>query len=185
MTLDLLRTAFLTNYASAIRYAINLHEHHDLPLTQAYASAVNQFRALRSERQVASNIALLEAESIGIQFGPSMLERTFMLEEKSFETWKRTHETDMAASTARKRWRMIMESVNTKETWSRGQDYVRLWQQGVRPTYSPALATSAVTQANAPKRQLTEQELLAEAEKDAKRRTKRADFMALRSRQEA
>lgn len=129
---------------SAIRYAVNLHEHHGLSVNQAYASAVNQFRALRAERLIMSDIAALEAESVGIEFGPSAIEENFRLEEKALESWKRTHETDMAASTARKRWHMNAEHLGPK-TWSGGRDYVRLWQEGIRPTYSPALATTVIT----------------------------------------
>ena len=72
-------------------------------------------------------------------FGPSAVQATFALEERNFESWKKTHETDMAESTARKRWHMIAKNVGMREAWSNGQDYVRLWQEGIRPTYSPAL----------------------------------------------
>ena len=79
---------------SAIRFAVNLHEHHNVPLTHAYASAVAQFRALRSEHQVASKVALLEAEHYGIEFGPSLTERMFEEEEKALNSWQKDVQAD-------------------------------------------------------------------------------------------
>jgi len=72
----------------------------------------------------------------------------------------RKERLDDSAQLARKRWRMIAlgsdggggggggdsgsevgaigEDANRK-AWSRGEEYVRLWKEGVRPDYSPAL----------------------------------------------
>jgi len=33
------------------------------------------------------------------------------------------------------------------EEWTKGKEYVRLWQEGVRPTYSTALAEPVLPQA--------------------------------------
>ncbi|GJE87554.1 37S ribosomal protein S25, mitochondrial [Phanerochaete sordida] len=131
----------------AIKYAVNLHEHHGHSLNEAYAASVTQFRALRSERVVASHVALQEAEQYGTQFGPSAVLQSFMKEEAQFETWKMTKELDMAESIARKRWRMIVDkgkSGGVPQLWSRGQEYVRFWKESIRPTYSPILETSRV-----------------------------------------
>lgn len=172
---------------SAIKFVINLHEHHDLSLNHAYSAAVAQFRALRSERSVASHVALLEARQLGIQLGPSAVEQTFAKEEKQFETWKMTKELDIAETMARKRWRTVFEKHGgVPSSWSRGQEYVRLWQEGVRPTYSPALSTkSTITKAGlietpavgAPggRAPVTEQDL---AQEEQKRKVK-ADWMGL------
>lgn len=123
---------------------MNLHEYHDVSLNDAYSSAVAQFRALRSERLMASKTALREAETLGIAFGRTTVERVFKLEARQFATWKRQAELDQAESTARKRWRMVAENVGMRPVWSRGRDYTRLWQEGIRPTYSAALAASAI-----------------------------------------
>ena len=32
-----------------------------------------------------------------------------------------------------------------RKAWSRGEEYVRLWKEGVRPDYSPALTESIAT----------------------------------------
>ncbi|KAK7694988.1 hypothetical protein QCA50_002176 [Cerrena zonata] len=131
----------------AIQYALNLHEHHDLPLTNAYTAAIAQFRSLRSEHHIARTVALREAEAYGIQFGPSQVEISVTKEEKALDTWHRKAELDAGALAARKRWKTIVE--REPGPWSRGQDYVRLWQEGVRPTYSPMLSgTGAPSEAD-------------------------------------
>ncbi|TFY79307.1 hypothetical protein EWM64_g4705 [Hericium alpestre] len=45
----------------AVRFAVNLHQHHEFPLTEAYKAAVLQFRALRSEFHIATAFAAQEA----------------------------------------------------------------------------------------------------------------------------
>lgn len=125
----------------AIRYAVNLHEHHNLPLTNAYSAAVAQFRSLRAEHQISSSIALLEAETYGISFGPSQVEIAFDKEEKALKTWLGQHNLDAQALAARKRWKAIVEKTAAESTWSRGQEYTRLWKAGVRPDYSPVLTS--------------------------------------------
>lgn len=132
---------------SAIRYAVNLHEHHGMALTSAYAAAVAQFRSLRSEHHIASSTALLEAESYGIEFGPSQVEIVYAKEEKALESWQKKDELDAGALAARKKWRAIVERDGPADSWSRGQEYVRLWKEGVRPTYSPVLAEPEITSA--------------------------------------
>lgn len=123
---------------SAIRYAVNLHEHHGLPLTNAYTAAVAQFRSLRSEHHIASAVARREADAYGIQLGPSQVEISFQKEDKALDTWHRKAELDAGALAARKRWKAIVD--RDPGPWTRGQEYVRLWKEGIRPTYSPALA---------------------------------------------
>ncbi|THH17767.1 hypothetical protein EUX98_g9061 [Antrodiella citrinella] len=129
----------------AIRYAVNLHEHHGKSLTYAYAAAVAQFRSLRSEREVTIATAKLEADVIGIEFGRTQVERVFGLEEKAFDTWARRGPTDASALAARKRWKAIVEKNYATGTWSGGKDYVRLWQEGVRPSYLPVLDKPVLT----------------------------------------
>lgn len=45
---------------------------------------------------------------------------------------------DEGAIAARKRWKAIVER-DTDKRWTKGKAYVRLWQEGVRPTYAAAL----------------------------------------------
>jgi len=64
----------------------------------------------------------------------------------------RTERLDDSARLARRRWRMVPlgsgvgdaasageEDAHDRNAWSRGEEYVRLWKEGVRPDYSPAL----------------------------------------------
>lgn len=132
---------------SAIRFAVNLHEYHNVPITHAYSVAAAQFRALRSEREITTRVALLEAEHYGVPLGPSMTEKMFQEEEKALNSWSKNKQADAMANTARKRWRMIPEEVGEPSAWTKGQEYTRLWQEGIRPTYSPAIASTIITSA--------------------------------------
>ncbi|KAJ8488319.1 hypothetical protein ONZ45_g1399 [Pleurotus djamor] len=123
----------------AIEFTANLHNAHGIPLSEAYARSIAQFRALRSEQHVAANFAALEAEQLGAVFGPSETELGFVKEKRSLSSWERREELDEGAMAARKKWKSIFERQSTG-TWSRGEEYVRLWKEGVRPTYAPALA---------------------------------------------
>lgn len=96
---------------------------------------------------MASKVALLEAEHYGIQFGPSLTDKMFEEEEKALNSWQKDVQADAKENAARKRWRMIPETVGTPGTWSKGTEYVRLWQQGVRPSYAPMLASTVITSA--------------------------------------
>ena len=129
---------------SAIRFAVNLHEHHNMPLSKAYAKAVAQFRSLRSEHYIATTVAALEAESYGSVFGPGEIETGFLKEKKALETWERRDELDQGALAARKRWRAIVAKESGVSEWTKGQEYVKLWKKGIRPTYSPALTQPVV-----------------------------------------
>ncbi len=137
----------LLHVTSAIRFAVNLHEYHNVPITHAYLVAVAQFRALRSEHEVASRVALLEADYYGLQFGPSHTQRTFDEEQKVLQSWSKDKQADAMANTARKRWRMIPERVGEPGSWTRGEEYTRLWQEGVRPSYAPTVASTVITSA--------------------------------------
>ncbi|KAF8167712.1 mitochondrial ribosomal protein S25-domain-containing protein [Crassisporium funariophilum] len=123
----------------AILFALNLYQHHSLSLSDAYARAVAQFRALRSEHHIATTFAVMEAKELGSTFGPSEIEQTFEMEKKSIATWERQEELDEGAIAARKRWKAIVEKQREGSQWTKGQEYVRLWKEGVRPNYMPAL----------------------------------------------
>ncbi|KAL0578500.1 mitochondrial ribosomal small subunit component [Marasmius crinis-equi] len=130
----------------AIQFALNLHLHHEVPLSYAYSRAVAQFRALRSERHISSTMALLEADTLGALFQPSETALGFEKELRSLATWERQAELDEGAMAARKRWRAIAQPHSEARQWSVGQQYVRLWKEGNTPKYAPAL-----TEPEAPK----------------------------------
>jgi small subunit ribosomal protein S23 len=134
----------LTLGYSAIRFTLNLYQYHKIPLTQAYARAIAQFRSLRSEHHIATTSAVIEAEAIGAVFTPGEIEHAFEKEKKGLVTWERRAELDEGAIAARKRWKAIVARQVGVGQWTKGEEYVRLWKEGVRPTYSPAL-TEPVT----------------------------------------
>jgi small subunit ribosomal protein S23 len=111
-------------------------------LSRAYARSIRQFRSLRSEHHIATTIAALEATEHGAVFGPSEIEQGFEKEIRGIETWERREELDQGAIAARKRWRAIAE--RQKGEWTKGQEYVRLWREGIRPTYAPALTEPVI-----------------------------------------
>ncbi|KAG6329379.1 hypothetical protein ID866_9709 [Astraeus odoratus] len=119
----------------AVRFAVNLHKHHKASLTVAYTRAVAEFRALRAEHDVASSFARMEAEAYGMVF-PSELDRTFEKEDIVYKAPERKRALDEGALLSRKRWRAILNiDSGMGSTWSRGQQYVKLQEEGVRPTH--------------------------------------------------
>ncbi|KZT75083.1 hypothetical protein DAEQUDRAFT_761045 [Daedalea quercina L-15889] len=139
----------------AIRFAVNLYTHHEMPISPAYATAVAQFRALRSEQHFTKRFALLEAKHYGVEFGPSQVEITFAKEEKALNTFAQNQQQRLEDSLSRKRWRAIVERRGPPPAWTKGQEYTRLWQEGVRPTYGPIQ-----TRITAPKVVLTQEQRL-------------------------
>jgi len=140
-TISRLVTYELTIYASAILFALNLYQHHEVSLSEAYARSVAQFRALRAEHHIATTVAVKEAEELGSDFGPSEIEQAHEMEKKSLATWERQAELDEGAIAARKRWKAIVERQPGANQWTKGVEYVRLWNEGIRPNYMPHLTT--------------------------------------------
>ena len=101
-----------------------------------------QFDALRSEQYVMTCFAVLEAEAHGAVFRPGEIERGFLMEEKALESWEQKGTLDDGALAARKRWKAVVERRDAGQ-WTRGQGYVRLWKDGIRPDYSPVLNAPA------------------------------------------
>lgn len=85
----------------------------------------------------AKRFALMEARHYGVEFGPSQVDINFQKEEKALNTFAQHHEQRLEESMARKRWRAIVQRASPPPSWTKGQDYTRLWQEGVRPNYSP------------------------------------------------
>jgi small subunit ribosomal protein S23 len=128
-------------FLSAVRFTVSLHENHEVPLSQAYGAAVAQFRALRAEHSVATSAAAMEAESYGAVFGPSETQRGFMQEEEHLKSFESRQSIDMGIAIARKRWKMEHVPEGGPGEWTRVKEYQRLWQEGVRPSYTPSLTT--------------------------------------------
>jgi small subunit ribosomal protein S23 len=76
---------------------------------------------------------------LGAQFPKSEIARGVEKELGNLSTWQRQAELDEGALAARKRWRAIVQDHTGSREWSKGQEYVRLWKEGVRPSYAPAL----------------------------------------------
>lgn len=126
---------------SAVRFAVNLYEHTEgMTLSNAYAAAVMQYRALRSARHIASKIAVQEAEHYGVVFKPGSIERGFEREREHLKSWAQGKYAEAESLEARKRWRMRVERTGNVSSWTKGEEYVRLWKEDVRPDYSPAFA---------------------------------------------
>ncbi|KAJ7651700.1 mitochondrial ribosomal protein S25-domain-containing protein [Mycena polygramma] len=130
----------------AIQFALNLHlnlpPNDRLPLSQAYARAIAQFRSLRSEHHIATTFAVLEAEALGGVFGHGEIEHAFEKEKRALATWEKLDDMDEGALASRKRWKMIADRHAGESDWSRGVQYVKMWQAGVRVNYSPPMTTS-------------------------------------------
>jgi small subunit ribosomal protein S23 len=129
---------------SAIQYALNLHQHHKAPLSQAYVRAVAQFRALRSEHHISTTFAVMEAEYLGATFVRGEIEHAFEKEKRALATWEKLADLNEGELAARKRWKVIAERHEGMLGWSKGQEYVRLWKAGIKPNYSPALTKPVV-----------------------------------------
>lgn len=128
----------------AIRFAVNLFQHHGLSLTEAYARAISQFRSLRSEHYIATRYAVKEARYLGATFVPTEIEHGFNKEVRNLDTWERKEELNEGALAARKRWRANVERHDGVDQWTRGKEYVRLWKEGIRPSYAPSLTEPIV-----------------------------------------
>lgn len=124
----------------AVRFAVNLHEHHQYPLSEAYTSAIAQFRSLRSEQHIATAFAAQEAEAYGAVFGPSATAIGFAKEATVLAANRiKSEQMDEGELVARKRWRVKLDRGGPPGEWTKGQEYVRLWKEGMRPDYAPAL----------------------------------------------
>lgn len=126
---------------SAIQFTLNLKQTYNVPLSQAYAQAIAQFRALRSEHHIATTFAVLEAEHLGAVFVRGEIEHAFEKEKRALATWERLDDIDEGSLAARKRWKMIAEKHVGESQWSKGVEYVKMWQAGNRVNYSPAMTS--------------------------------------------
>jgi small subunit ribosomal protein S23 len=81
----------------------------------------------------------MEAEHLGAVFGRGEIEHSFEKEKRGLASFERREELDEGAMAARKRWKAIVEKQHGVRQWTEGQEYVRLWKEGVRPNYAPIL----------------------------------------------
>jgi small subunit ribosomal protein S23 len=86
----------------------------------------------------------MEAEHLGAVFGRGEIAHSFEKEKRGLASFERREELDEGAMAARKRWKAIVEKQHGSRQWTAGQEYVRLWKEGVRPNYAPML-TQPVT----------------------------------------
>lgn len=122
-----------------MKFCLNLYQHHGLSLSDAYTAAVAQYRALRSEHHISTVFAAMEAEHYGSTFSRSEIEMSVEIQKKALGTWSKKEEMNEGALVARKRWKKIVDKTHGVNQWTRGEEYVRLWQEGIRPNYMPAL----------------------------------------------
>ncbi|QRV94810.1 Mitochondrial ribosomal protein S25 [Ceratobasidium sp. AG-Ba] len=101
-----------------VKFTLNLHDYHNVPFPRQHT--------------VASAVAVLEAEAMGAEFGPTEIERGFELEGAALESWKTGTGAGAAASQGGKQWAAEAEN-EYAGTWTRGQDYVSRWKAGVTP----------------------------------------------------
>ncbi|KXN86773.1 37S ribosomal protein S25, mitochondrial [Leucoagaricus sp. SymC.cos] len=128
----------------AIRFTVNLHQFHNLSLSEAYLRAVAQFRALRSEHHIATTYATLEAETFGSVFENTEIEKIFEKEKKALESWKQEEQMDESALIAKKRWKAIVERNIGESEWTKGEEYVRLWKENIKAEYVPEITQPVV-----------------------------------------
>ncbi|OJA16124.1 hypothetical protein AZE42_00032 [Rhizopogon vesiculosus] len=121
----------------AVCFVVNLHKSHKIALSIAYTRAVAEYRSLRAGHDFANTFARLEAEAYGTVF-PSEIDRTFEKEDAVYQSADRKVELDRGALLARKRWKAILDVDSGMGEFDKGQQYTRLWKQGIRPTYVPA-----------------------------------------------
>ncbi|KDQ17765.1 hypothetical protein BOTBODRAFT_53289 [Botryobasidium botryosum FD-172 SS1] len=120
-----------------IDFAATLHQEHNQPLSEAYKTAVMQFRALRAEFAISSAVARQEAQAYGAQFAPNELERGFMNEEKALDTFVGDAGKGLESMGGKLPWTVVWEGPDREsKEWTRGAAYTRRMEAGERPDYS-------------------------------------------------
>lgn len=87
---------------------------------------------------------MAEAEYYGVKFKPTLIERSFAQEDENLKSLDQKKYAEAQSNETKKRWRMRVDSPKQiKEVkYTKGEAYERLWKEGIRPDYSPALASS-------------------------------------------
>lgn len=136
-------TVLIKPAASLVEFVVNLHRNHDKTISQAYSHAVGQFRSLRAEQYYATQFGIMEAEEFGAIFGPTEIQKGFIKERGSLDSWEQTEKADIGAQMHRSRWSSRHDKP-ASAGWTRGEEYVRLWQEDIRPTWAPEPLEEAV-----------------------------------------
>jgi len=87
----------------------------------------------------------MEAEYLGAVFSRGEIAHAFEKEKRGLASFERREELDEGAMAARKRWKAIVEQPHGGRQWTQGQEYIRLWKEGVRPNYAPMLTRPVAT----------------------------------------
>lgn len=129
----------LTPLRSAVQFAVNLHNHHGKPLSEAYEIAVLQFRGLRAEHDAATAFAAQEASYYGAEFSSRELDRGFEKEREGIATFlPRVRAAERHSSKLPWSSEWAMPGVAPpKEEWTRGVKYIERQEKGELPKYSP------------------------------------------------
>ncbi|KAF8203024.1 mitochondrial ribosomal protein S25-domain-containing protein [Pholiota molesta] len=108
----------------AIQFALNLYQYHSLSLSDATLEP-SPSSALCAQSTTLPPPSRSWKQGIGLD----LLRRT---------------ELDEGALAARKRWKAIVDKNHGDNQWTKGEQYVRLWQEGARPNYMPSLTQATV-----------------------------------------
>jgi len=115
-----------------IQFTVNLHAVHNLALSEAYRTAVYQYRALRAEHTIMTAYAVDEAEAYGAEFGGGEVERQFVRETAALDTWAEPSELAIQAqNNANKKWHIDVPQV--PRAWSWGVEYMQRLKRGGGP----------------------------------------------------
>ncbi|GAA5855128.1 hypothetical protein JCM8547_002392 [Rhodosporidiobolus lusitaniae] len=97
---ELSQRSTIPSAEDCIAFIHNLVVSHNLPLSRAYPHGVSQFRTLRSEHELASRSAFLQAQSFGATFFGE-LDKTLAVEERVLDEWVNAREiqNSLAAGT--------------------------------------------------------------------------------------
>ncbi|KZT53780.1 hypothetical protein CALCODRAFT_500727 [Calocera cornea HHB12733] len=114
-----------------IAFALNLHREKGIPLSDAYRTAVHQYRALRAEHTIMLSFACNEADAYGAEFASYELTRLEKLEEAELQKWREELARTEERIRRSKKWRM--DPVLPPEKWTQGEGYMRRLREGGGP----------------------------------------------------
>ena len=100
-----------------------------------------QFRALRSEHQIATAFAAQEAEYYGAKFGPSEMDRGFEKEREAISSFLPSVR-EAAKLRSKLPWTSEWQMPGLPqpaESWTHGRAYAERVAKGETPNYSPIL----------------------------------------------
>ncbi|EJU00078.1 hypothetical protein DACRYDRAFT_81744 [Dacryopinax primogenitus] len=114
-----------------IQYSLNLHQTMHMPLSDAYRSAVHQYRALRAEHAIMRSFACAEADAYGAEFSSYEFDRLHRMEEAELEKWRLAQQGEKERLARNKKW-TATPNIPPAE-WSAGDIYMQRLRQGGGP----------------------------------------------------